>query len=178
MPTNSAIFNCLRSGTGSTSPSCTQAESAQSWRWKKARRAPAFSRKPFVRGGSSSLSESSKSKGRASDPAFSFECFARVLVRGDCLCCRRLFHRSHLAFHGLLHLFERPHFDLSYALARDTELGCQFLERDRIVSQSSCLEDAPLAFVQNVQRRDQRLVPIVALFTLGKDAFLTWCLIN
>jgi hypothetical protein len=54
-------------------------------------------------------------------------------VRGDCLFCRWLFHRSHAVLHRFLHLFERAHFDLPYALARDTELSRKFLERDRIV---------------------------------------------
>src|SRR6478752_8015863 len=103
---------------------------------------------------------------------------ARNSVRGDCLFCRWLFHRGHAALHRFLHLFERAHFDLSYALARDTELSRKLLERDRIVGQTSRFEDAPLALVENVQSGDQRLVPIVALFALGKNAFLAWCVID
>src|SRR5262249_42655279 len=44
--------------------------------------------------------------------------------------------------------------------------------------QSSGLEYAPLALIEHVERRDQRLVPIVALLALGENALLARRLID
>src|SRR6476660_3685124 len=87
-------------------------------------------------------------------------------------------HRGDARLDRALQLFERTHLNLAYSLARDTEFGRKFLERDRVISQSTRLEDASFALVENVQRRDQRLVPIVALFALGKNALLAWCVVD
>src|SRR5664280_2654052 len=57
----------------------------------------------------------------------------------------RLLQSSDTILHRLLHLLEGAHLDLTHALARDAEFGCQILERDRIVRQAARLEDAPLA---------------------------------
>src|SRR5262245_2938333 len=103
---------------------------------------------------------------------------ALLLVRCDCRRFYRLLQRRHAVLDGLLHFFEGAHFNLAHALARHTELGCKLLERDRVVGQSSGLEYAPLALVEHVERRDQRLVPIVALLALGENALLARRLID
>src|SRR5262245_23734899 len=86
--------------------------------------------------------------------------------------------RRHAILDGLLHLFEGAHLNLAHALARHTELGCKLLKGDRIVGQSPGLEDAPLALIEDIERGDQRLVPIVALLALGENALLARCLIE
>src|SRR3569833_1331212 len=72
----------------------------------------------------------------------------------------------------LLRLLERTHLDLAHTLARYAELGGEILERDRIVGEAARLEDAPLAFIQHVQRADERVVTVVALLAVGEDALL------
>src|SRR3569833_3377994 len=72
----------------------------------------------------------------------------------------------------LLRLLERTHLDLAHTLARYAELGGEILERDRIVGEAARLEDAPLAFIQHVQRADERVVTVVALLAIGEDALL------
>src|SRR5262245_58573208 len=46
-----------------------------------------------------------------------------------------------------LHLLEGADLDLADALARDAELGCEILERHRLVGEPPCLEDAAFARV-------------------------------
>src|SRR5262245_10393555 len=101
-----------------------------------------------------------------------------MLVRRDRLRLHRLLQLRHAILDGLLHLFEGAHFNLAHALARHTELGCKLLEGDRVVSQSSGLEYAPLALLEHVERGDQGLVPIIALLALGENALLARRLID
>ena len=101
-----------------------------------------------------------------------------VLVMTSTLLQRslRVFRRFDLGdtgFDRFLHLFKRADLDLAHAFARDAEFLGELLERDRIVGQPPCLEDAPFALVEHVQRFDQRLVTVVALLAVGKHAFLT-----
>ena len=87
---------------------------------------------------------------------------------------RRLgrFHLRHTVFNRLLHLFERAHLDLPYALARNVELGRQVLQRHRIVGETPRLEDAALAIVEHAQRIGQRLVAVIAFLAFSEDALL------
>src|ERR1700686_4338375 len=84
----------------------------------------------------------------------------------------RLLQGGDVVLHRLLHLLEGAHLDLAHALARDAEFGGQVLERDRIVGQPARLEDALFALVKYVERRDQRLVAVVAFLALGQDFLL------
>src|SRR5690606_24506174 len=56
---------------------------------------------------------------------------------------------------GLLHLLEGADLDLAHALAGDAELAGEILERDRVVAQAACLEDAALALVEHAERLAQ-----------------------
>src|SRR5476651_2253441 len=90
----------------------------------------------------------------------------------------RLLQSSDTILHRLLHLLEGAHLDLAHALARDAEFGCQILERDRIVRQAARLEDALLAFVEHVERGDQRLVAVIAFLAVGQQALLAWRVVD
>ena len=52
---------------------------------------------------------------------------------------RRSFHHSDALLHRLLHLLEGTHAYLAHALARDTELIGELLERDRFLGEPACL---------------------------------------
>src|SRR5262249_17984657 len=69
-------------------------------------------------------------------------------------------------------LLEGTHFNLAHTFARNAELGRKLLERDRIIGQSPGFEDAPFALIKDIECGDQRLMPIVALFALGKGPLL------
>src|SRR5690606_15328397 len=72
---------------------------------------------------------------------------------------------------GLLHLLEGADLDLAHALAGDAELAGEILERDRVVAQAACLEDAALALVEHAERLAQRREAVAALF-LGHEVRL------
>ena len=55
--------------------------------------------------------------------------------------------RPHLCDRDLdrpLHLLEGARFDLPHTLTRDAKLGGQLLQRERLISEATPLEDAPL----------------------------------
>src|SRR6185312_703931 len=101
-----------------------------------------------------------------------------ILRCADRLGFRRFLHRSHTAFDRLLHFLESAHLDLAHAFARNAKFRCKIFERDWIIRQTSCFKDAPLAFIENVKRRNQCLMAIVALLALRENALLTWGIID
>src|SRR5258707_13928893 len=80
--------------------------------------------------------------------------------------------------HSLLHLVEGAHLDLANALTGDAELLGQLLEFDWMVGEAPRLEDAPVAFVQDLERRGERLTAIVELFVFGQYAFLARAVVS
>src|SRR5260221_8994070 len=85
---------------------------------------------------------------------------------------RGVFYGGGATFHCLLYFLEGAFLNLSHAFARDAKFGSEVLEPDRVIGQPTRFEDAPLAIVENVERRDQCLVAIVALLAFRQDAFL------
>src|SRR5579864_9326686 len=90
----------------------------------------------------------------------------------------RPLHGGHAAPYSVLHLLEGTHLNLTDALARHTELVGELFERDRVIGEPPCLEDASLAIVEHQQRLTQRPTAVVELLALRQDALLAWCLID
>src|SRR6202035_478780 len=79
---------------------------------------------------------------------------------------------------GFPHLLERAHLDLAHALARDAELVRQLPERDRLIGEPACLEDAPLAPVERREGLTKRLAPVAALLALEQHPLLAGRLVD
>ena len=79
--------------------------------------------------------------------AFAAGCFSLGSMEG-----RQSLHSGEVVFHRLLHLLEGAHLDLSHALARDAELSGELHKCKWFLSEPACLEDAPLAVIEDRER--------------------------
>src|SRR3974390_3384424 len=100
-----------------------------------------------------------------------------TLRKGERLSSRRCLVATQF-LHRLLHLLERTHLDLTDALARDAKLGSEILECERVVGEPARLEDTPLALVEHVERRGERLAAVVVFVTRGERSLLAVTFIN
>jgi hypothetical protein len=92
----------------------------------------------------------------------------KVTQRDPRFGCHLSFDRGDPVFYRPLHLLERAHLDLAHALARDAELGGQLLQRERLISEATPPEDAPLTIALERKRLAKRFSAIVRFLALGE----------
>ncbi len=63
-------------------------------------------------------------------------------------------------------------FDLAHTFPGNAEFGSQLLQSDWLITESACLEDVPLAVVEDIEPFIQRLSAPVGLLALGEVRLL------
>jgi hypothetical protein len=66
-------------------------------------------------------------------------------------------HGCDLTPDSIPHLLERAHLDLAHPLARDSKFLRESFKRDRLIGETACLENAPLAPAEHREGLAQRL---------------------